>query len=76
MLRRILPKKRMSFYMTLRIETPHKAVRLKIPVMKTKKPPSSTTQSRLTMTKAETALSTARNTTETAVAEMYLSSIN
>ena len=66
----------MSFYMTLRIETPHKAVRLKIPVMKTRKPPSPTTQSRLTITKAATDLSTARKTIETTVVEMDLSSIN
>ena len=62
--------------MTLRISTPPKAVRLTIPVMKTRKPPSPTTQSQVMMIKAAASLSTARKTIETTVAEMDLSSIN
>ena len=62
--------------MTLRIANPPQAVRLTIIVMKKRKPPSPTTQSRGTMTKAEPALSTARKTIEKTVAEMDLSSIN
>ena len=76
MLRRRLARKRLSLYMTLRIATTSQAVRLKIPVMKTRKPPSPTNQSRLTTTKAVTAPSTAGKTSETTVAEMDLSSIN
>ena len=44
-------------------------------MMKTRNHPSHTNQSRLTMKKAETALSTARKTIETTVADMDLSSI-
>ena len=61
--------------MTLRIATNHQSARLTIPVTKTRKPPSPTTQSRLKMKKTETDLSTARKTFETMVAEMDLSSI-
>ena len=58
------------------IETPPQAVRIKIPVMKTRKPPSPRTHSRVTMIKVEAALSTARKTIETTVANMDLSSIS
>ena len=62
--------------MTLRIATDPQAVRIKIPVMKTRKPPLPTTQSQLTMTKVATALSTASTTIETTVAEMDVSLVN
>ena len=62
--------------MTLRIATPHQAVRLTIFVMKTRKPPSPTTQSRVTIIKSATALTTARQKIETTVPEMYLSLID
>ena len=62
--------------MTLQIATHSKSVRLTIFVMKTRKHPSTTTQSWVTMTKSATSLSTARKTIETTVAEMDLSSIN
>ena len=62
--------------MKLRTATPSKAVRLKITVMKTSKPPLPTTQSRVTMKKAVTALSIVRKTIETTVTDMDLSSIN
>ena len=62
--------------MTLWIATPPQAARIKIPVMKTRKPPSPTTQIRLTMTKAATALSIVSKTIETTVSDMDLSSIN
>ena len=62
--------------MTLRIATPPQAVRLTILVMRTRKPPSHTTQSWLTMAKEVTALLTERKNFETTVAEMDLSSIN
>ena len=62
--------------MTLQIATPHQAVRLKTPMMKTRKPPSPTTPSRLTMIKSATDLSTVRKTIEIMVAEMDLSLIN
>ena len=44
--------------------------------MKTRKPPSPETQIQVTMTKAETALTTTRKKSETTVAETDLSSIN
>ena len=44
--------------------------------MKTRKPPSPTTHSRLTMTKVVAVLSTTRKTTEITFAEMDISSIN
>ena len=62
--------------MTLWTGTPTKAVRLTTIVMKTRKHPSPTTQSKVTMAKAATALSTARKNFETTVAEMDLSLIN
>ena len=62
--------------MTLQIETPYQAVGLTTPVMKTRKPPSPTTQIRVTMKKSATSLSTSRKTIETTVTEMGLSSIN
>ena len=62
--------------MTLQIANPPQAVSVTIPVSKTRKPPYHTTHSQVTMTKSATALSTARMTIETTVAEMDLSSIN
>ena len=62
--------------MTFTIATPTQAARLTIPLMKTRKPPSPTTQSLLTMKKSATPLSTARKTFDSTVAEMHLSSIN
>ena len=62
--------------MTLWIATPHQALRLRIPVMRMRKPQSPTPQIWLTIMKAETAPSAARTTIETTVADMDLSSIN
>ena len=62
--------------MILWIATPPQAVSLTILGKNTRKPSSPRTQSRVTMKKTETALLTARNTIETTVAEMDLSSIN
>ena len=62
--------------MTLRIATPPQAVRLTILAMKTRKPQSPMTQSRVTMIEPAKAPPTARSTTKTTVAEMDLSSIN
>ena len=62
--------------MTHRIVTHPQAVRLKIPVVKTRKPPLPTTQSRLMMKKAATALLISRKIIGTTVSEMDLSSIN
>ena len=56
--------------MIIRILTPHQAVRLKIPVMKTRNPPSPTAQSWLTVKKIATALSAVRKTVESTFAEM------
>ena len=61
--------------MKLWIANPHKAVRLTITVMKTRKPPSPTTQIWLTMTKAATAPSAARKTFDSTVARMHISPI-
>ena len=66
----------MPFYMKLRRATPPQAVRLTILRMKTRKPPSPTTQSWETVTKATTALPKLRRKSETMVAEMDLSPIN
>ena len=62
--------------MTLRIATPPQEVRLTILVKNTRKPPSPTTQSWVTTTKAATAPWTARKKIETTVAKMDLSPIN
>ena len=62
--------------MTLWIATPHKAVRLTIPLMKMRKPPLPTTQSLLTMMKSETDPLAARKAFDSTVAEANLSSIN
>ena len=56
--------------------TPPQALKITIPLIKVRKPPSYTTQSRVTVTKAATALPTPRRKSETMVAEMDLSSIN
>ena len=53
--------------MTLRIVTLPQAARLTILVMKTRKPPSPTTQSRVIMTKAAKDLSAGRKNFETTV---------
>ena len=53
-----------SFYMTLWIATPPQAVSLKILRMKTRRPPSPKTQSRVTMTKAAISLLTRRKKSE------------
>ena len=62
--------------MTIRIETPPQEVRITILVIKTIKPPSPTTQRRVTMTISSTALPTARNNFDSTIAEIDLSSIN
>ena len=62
--------------MKIQILNPHQSVRLTIPVINTRNPPSPTTQSRIMMKKVETSLSTAIEKIETTVAEMDLSSIN
>ena len=62
--------------MTLRRSTPPQAVRVTIPLMKVRETPLPTTQSWVTVAKAETALPTPRRKPETIVAEMDLSSIN
>ena len=61
--------------MTLWIATPHQAVRITITVMKMINPPSPTTQSHLTVMKAATSPSAARETFDSTVAEMDLSPI-
>ena len=55
---------------------PTQELRLTIPLMKVRKTPSPTTQSRVTLTKSAIALLTPRRKSETMVAAMDLSSIN
>ena len=62
--------------MTLQITTPHQIVRMKIPLMKMRKPPSPTTQNLRAMTKAATAPSAEIKTIDSTVEDMDLSSTN
>ena len=61
--------------MKLRIVTPNQAVRFKITLKKMRKPPSPMTQSLLMMTKTATDTSAERETFDSMVADMDLSSI-
>ena len=69
------PIRRMSNNTTLRIVSPHQTPRLTIYMMKMRNTSSPTSQSLINMKKAATDLSAARETFDSTVADMDLSSI-